>query len=108
MSNIVKGENFGSLTDSMNNILESRDSDSIQLSEDDFEEVNDLQFSYNNLFEKFSDLLKMNKRASKKIKDIDSEKDRLLDELKNSFDICDTLHAEDIMVVAKVKSLVKE
>ena len=50
----------------------------------------------------------MNKRASKKIKDIDSEKDRLLDELKNSFDICDTLHAEDIMVVAKVKSLVKE
>ena len=29
MSNIVKGENFGSLTDSMNNILESRDSDSI-------------------------------------------------------------------------------
>jgi hypothetical protein len=59
-------------------------------------------------FEKFSDLLKMNKRASKKIKDIDSEKDRLLDELKNSFDICDTLHAENIMLLTKVISLVKE
>lgn len=60
-----------SLTATVYCLQEYRDSDSIELSKDDYEEVD---FAYNNLFEKFCGLTKLNKKVFKKFKEIDFEK----------------------------------
>lgn len=69
MSNGMKSENIGVPTKSVNNLFESYDSNSIELSKDDSKEVDDMQLSNNNLFEKFFGLSNMNKIISKKLRD---------------------------------------
>ena len=49
---VVLGVSDDMKSENMKNFLKSRDSHSVELSKDDFEEVNGLQFYNSNIFEK--------------------------------------------------------
>jgi hypothetical protein len=101
----VRGENFVFLNASVDGLQDLRDSESIELFGDHSEEVDDLQFTYDNLFEKFYGFTKLNKRFL-----INSK--RLIVKKKNCLLIsmmpracCGALKYENAMLIARITSL---
>jgi hypothetical protein len=81
----------------LNNLSESYDFDSIELSDDDSEEVDDLQFSNNNLLRNYLGYQRWTQQFLK----ILGEREHLLSK-------CDALQVENIFLMNKVKTLKKD
>jgi regulator of replication initiation timing len=65
----------------------------------------DLQNTYNNLFEKYSELRKQNKQNVKKLSKFELERSKLLETLSESHVACNIPKSKNHVLMEKVKSL---
>jgi hypothetical protein len=73
--------------------------------ENESNRVSDLQNSFDNLKENFSTLRNTNLKIIKDVKNLELERDNLLKELSDSHVVCNSLKAENHMLIAKNKFL---